>query len=117
MSIKQHLASALSSIKVDKERAISVTKEKTMREEIVPRHAEINKARDEAISKITENYNGKVAELQKAFNEEKNEILQAAEKKKDEVTNATIECAIAASNLQYDKAIQMLEEQIAKYEE
>lgn len=117
MSIKQHLTSALANIKNDKERAISVAKEKAMREQVVPQHAEINTARDEAIAKITEAHNGKIASMQEAFTAEKQEIINAAEKKKGEVTNSVLECAVATVNIIYDKAISDLEAQISKVEE
>jgi hypothetical protein len=117
MSIKQHLQNALVGIKADKDRAVGMAKEKAMRESIIPKHTEINKARDEAIAKITEHHNAKVAELQEHFNAEKQEIVAAAEKKKTEVTNSMIECSVATVNVEYDKAIATLEKQIAEAEE
>ncbi len=117
MSIKQHLQNALSSIVSEKERAISVAKEKTMRESIIPEHADINKKRDEAIAKITANHNAKIAELQEHFNKEKQEFIEAAEKKKTEVSNSMLECAVATVNAEYAKAISTLEKQIADTEE
>jgi 3-dehydroquinate synthase class II len=116
MSIKQHLETALANIKAEQERAICIAKEQTMRESVIPKHTEINGARDEAIAKITENYNQHVAKLQAKFNAEKQEVIQAAENKKEEVTNSMIECAIATVKVGYDKTIINLEEQIAKAE-
>lgn len=113
MSIKQHLQNALAGIKADKERAIATAKEKTMRENIVPKHNELNKARDEAIAKITETHNSKIAEMQDRFNADKQEFINATEKKKAELTNSMIECAVATVNVEYDKAIATLEKQIA----
>lgn len=114
MSIKQHLQNALSGIKTDKERAIGMAKEKAMRESIVPKHTELNKARDEAIAKISADHNAKIADLQEHFNNEKQEIINATEKKKAEVANSMIECAVATVNVEYDKAIATLEKQIAE---
>lgn len=116
MSIKQHLESALQNIKAEQERAISIAKEQTMRENVIPKHTELNRARDEAIAKITDNYNQNVAKLQAKFNAEKQEVVDAAERKKEEVTNSMIECAIATVKVGYDKTIINLEEQIAKME-
>ena len=114
MSIKQHLQNALSGIVSEKERAIGVAKERTMRENIIPEHTDINKKRDEAIAKITANHNAKIAEIQEHFNNEKQEIVEAAEKKKAEVTNSMIECTVATINAEYAKAISNLEKQIAE---
>lgn len=117
MSIKQHLSNALANIKADKERSIAVAKETAMRETVAPKHAEINKARDEAIASITAKHNQKIAELQHAFAAEKQELVDAGEKKKNEFACSAIECAIATVNVQYEKAIFALEEQISKIEE
>ena len=117
MSIKQHLQNALASIKADKERSIAVAKEKAMRESIIPKHAEINQARDEAVAKIAEDYRVKMVQLQEACNAEKQGIVTAAEKKKTEVSNAILECETATVSATYDKAIATLEEQISKVEE
>lgn len=117
MSIKQHLQTALSNIRNDKEKAIAIAKDRAMREEIIPRHGEINKARDEAIAKITETQNRKMAQIQESYNAEKQQIVEAAEKKKTEVTNSILECAVATETVKYEKIISTLEEQISKAEE
>lgn len=114
MSIRQHLQNALTAIVADKERAVGLAKEKAMRESVVPEHTNINKMRDEAISKIAANHNAKLAELQEHFNDEKKQILEAAEKKKADVANSMIACAVANVTVEYDKAIVTLEKQIAE---
>ena len=64
MSIKQHLETALKSIEMDKDRAISIAREKVVREKIVPKNNEIDTARTQAINARAEKLNADIAKLQ-----------------------------------------------------
>jgi hypothetical protein len=117
MAIKQYFETALRGIEQERERAISVAREKAMREKIVPNNATIDASRTEAINALTANLNKEISALQEKFNIEKQAIIEASEKKKSEFATATMETEASIVSVQYDAAINALKKQISEIKE
>lgn len=114
MSIKQHFQSALQNIIAEKDRAISIEKDRVNREQIAPKNAEIEQAKTEAINALTSKLNQDISSLQQQFNAEKTRYIEASEKKKTEFAEQAIATATAIVTVEYDKAIAYLEKQISE---
>lgn len=114
MSIKQHYQTARQNITAEKERAISVEKDRVTKEQIIPNNAEVDKFKAEAINALTTKLNQDIANLQNNFNAEKASIIEASEKKKSAFAEQAISTAVSLVSLEYDKAISDLDKRIGE---
>ncbi len=117
MSIKAHLEQAVRSLEAEKQTVANATKEKVMREKIIPYNQEIDRARDSAIAEKQQALAATIAAHQETFAQEKKEMFAAAEKKKSENADAVLTAETYAVTVEYDKAIAKINDQIADLKE
>jgi hypothetical protein len=110
--IKTHLEEAVRKIELDKERAVAQAKERVTREQIVPFNAEIDKARDAAISQKQNSLNEQIKAHQETFAQERQSFIEAAEKKKNDNANAVLATEVAIVTAEYDRHLAKLRAQI-----
>lgn len=108
MALKQHIEEALKKCEFDKERSISLAKEKATRESVIPYNVECDKLRDAAIAKLTSELNENIAALQKAHADKKQAIIDANEQKKNSNAEVVLAAAVASEAEKYDKIIESL---------
>ena len=117
MSIKAHLEQAVKNLEAEKQTVANAVKERVTREIILPYNKEIDMARDKAIAEKQAALNAAIVSYQEQFAKEKQEMISAAENKKAENANAVITTETYTATVEYDKAIEKLNEQIAKLKE
>lgn len=114
MSIKQHYLNAKQAMTAEKERAIAIERERVTKEQIIPKNAELDQAKNSAINALTEKLNQDIANIQQRFSTEKATILDATEKKKADFANEAISTAISIVSLEYDREITALDKRISE---
>ena len=100
MDIRQNVTEAMARDESEKQRQISLSKEKVMREKVVPFNIEIDKARDKAINELSNKLNQDIVNLRQAFEEEKKALEKAGEQKKADFQRTAVETEIATINSQ-----------------
>lgn len=109
MEIKQIVVQAIAQIENEKQRQISLSKEKVIREKILPFNNEVDTARDKAIRELETKLNNDKAVLQAKFEEDKKKLIDGGEKKKAEFQRTAVETEIATINAQTTIAKSKLE--------
>lgn len=117
MSIQVHLEQAIKNLEAEKQREVSVIKEKVNREKIVPYNQEADNGRDLAIEELQKCLNDDITALQEKFLKEKKAIFEENEKRKEKNANAVLASETYAVTGKYDKAMAKLREQIADLKE
>ena len=112
MSIKMHLEQAVKSLEAEREKEVSIIKDRATREKIVPYNQEADKLRDLAVAELQQNLNDDIAARQSRFAEEKKAIFDENEKRKESNANAVLATETYSVTVKYDKAIAKLHEQI-----
>ena len=113
MSVETHLEQAIRNLEAENATVADATKDRVMREKIIPYNQEIDEARDNAVAERQATLNATIAAQQESFEKEKQQMFEAAEKKKSDNMNAVIASETYAVTVEYDKAISKLKEQIA----
>lgn len=109
MDIRQIVTQTIAQVESEKQRQISLSKEKVMREKVVPFNLEIDKARDKAINELSTKLNQDILNLRQKFEDEKKALEKAGEQKKAEFQRNAVEAEIATINSQTSIAKAKLE--------
>lgn len=110
--IVTHLEDAKAKIEAEKAAKVSTIREQVTREKILPYNAEIDKAREKAITELAVEHNKQVSTLNNSFEEQKKKLVEAGEKKKAEYAENVIAMETAVVCIPYDNAVAKLQEQI-----
>lgn len=100
MEIKQIVSQAIAQVESEKQRQISLSKEKVMREKVIPFNVEIDKAREKAVTELQNKLNQEILALRTKYEEEKKALEKAGEVKKADFQRTAIETEIATINSQ-----------------
>ena len=98
MEIKTIIAQAVAQVEQEKQRQISLSKEKVIREKVVPFNNEVDRARNKALEELTNKLNADILALRTAFENEKKMLEEAGEKRKAEFQREAVETEIAIIN-------------------
>jgi hypothetical protein len=112
MSIKAHLEQAVKALEAERDKEVTIIKEKVTREKIIPFNQEMDIARDKAIAEKQKALNERIVAHQEQFAKDKKAIIDAGEKKKAENATAVITTESYSVTVKYDKAIAKLNQQI-----
>lgn len=104
--MKSYIEQAIRGLESEKNTQANIVKERAMREIIIPKNQELDKARADAL-----------AEIQAKCDEEKQSIIKASEAKKKEFEQTVIETETASVNAKYNKVIDSLKKQLADIKE
>ena len=115
--VRQHFENTIKQIQADKERQISIVKDRVTRDVIIPHSNEVNQSSDRAIAELTAQLQSDIAKLQEKFAIDKQALIDIGEKNKTDFSNTTLSTEIAIVSAQYDQAIKDLEALIAKIKE
>lgn len=117
MSIKTIYEQTIRSLEAEKMTIMNATKERVMREKIIPFNQEIDSARDKAIAEKQQALNATIVAQQEQFAKDKKEIIEAGEKKKEENATAVITSETYSATVEYDKSIAELKEKLSNLKE
>lgn len=109
MEIKQIVSQAIAQVESEKQRQISLSKEKVIREKIVPFNNEIDRARDKAINELATKLTQDIEALRVKFEQEKKNLIDMGEQKKADFQRTAVEAEIATVNAQSTIAKSKLE--------
>lgn len=113
-SIKQILESAIARLEQQKSSDLQNMRQRVMQEKILPFNADIDKAYQTAVQKLSDELNKKIVELQNQFTKDKESLLQAGNKKKAENQETVISAETSAIMYIYDASIADLKKQIER---
>ena len=116
MSVQQIIENALKCIEAEKEKAINATKERVMREKVVPNNTEIDRLRTEAINARSTKLNEDIQKLQEEFNAERQAMIEASEKKKSDFAAQVIATEVSIVSVEYDNHIHLLNKQLSEFQ-
>ena len=114
MAIKAHLEQTIKALEAERDREVSLVKDRVMREKIVPFNQDIDVAREKAIAELQSTLNGKIVALQESFAKDRQALVDAGEKKKQDNASMVLATETSVVTIAYDKAICKLKEQIAE---
>lgn len=100
MDIRQIISQTIAQIEAQKQREISLSKEKVIRDKIVPFNNEIDRARDKAINELELKLNSDITALKSNFEQDKKNLIEMGEKKKADFQRTSVETEIATVNAQ-----------------
>lgn len=115
--IKAYLEQAIKSIEMEKEKQVSLIKDRLMKEKIAPYNAEIDSYRAKALTEIDSELNVKIAELRKEYETKKQELIALGEEKKKGNMESIFATELAVLTIEYDSAIAKLTAQLAEIKE
>jgi uncharacterized membrane-anchored protein YhcB (DUF1043 family) len=115
--VKQHFENTINQLKAEKERQVSVVRERVTREQIIPHNNEVNQSRDKAIAELSAKLNSDITKLQEQFAIEKQALIDVGEKNKNDFANTAISTETAIISKKYDDAIADLNALINKIKE
>lgn len=115
--IKVYLEQAIKAIETEKEKQVSVIRERIMRERIAPLNAEIDTAKAKALSAIDNELNAKIVELKQLYETKKQELIRLGEEKKKANMDSVLTAELATITFDYDNAIVNLQKQIDEIKE
>lgn len=109
MEIRQIISQTIAQIEAQKQREISLSKEKVIRDKIVPFNNEIDRARDKAINELETKLNQDIEALKVKFAQDKKNLIDMGEQKKADFQRTSVEAEIATVNAQSTIAKSKLE--------
>lgn len=114
MAISNVIQSSISQVQSQRTTEIERAKQKANQEQIAPFNVEIETSKQKAINELTQQFQARVAELQKELEAQKKEITDASEKKKADFAQMTLTSVEVAVAARYDKVLADLAK-IAEY--
>lgn len=115
--LKQIIEEAIRKTEAAKEQKEREIKDRVTREKIIPYNAEIDKARNEAISQLQGTLDRDIVALRSKFDNERTKLVEAGEKKKAENAKIVIEAEVAAVVAPYNVILNGLHQQLEKVKE
>lgn len=115
--IKAYLEQAVKSIEVEREKQVSIIKDRVVREKIAPYNAEVDNYRAKALTEIDNELNAKIVELKAEYEAKKAELIKLGEEKKKANAESVLASELAVVTVEFDSAISKLNAQIAEIKE
>lgn len=115
--IRQYIEQAIKSIEVERDKQVTIAKDRIMREKIAPFNAEIDSARAKALTEVDVEINTKVAEIKQEGEVRKQELIALGEQKKKNNAETVLASELAILTISYDSAISKLNAQLAEIKE
>lgn len=106
--IKSHIEQTIKSIEAEKAQAVSVIKERVLKEKIMPFNSEIDSARTKALAEIDTELNQRMSELKQEYEVKKQELVKLGETKKKQNEEAVLASELAVVAVDYDATISKL---------
>lgn len=115
--IKAYLEQAVKSIEAEKEKQVSIVKDRVVREKIAPYNAEVDNYRAKALTEIDNELATKIAELKATYEAKKAELINLGEEKKKANADSVLAAELAVVTVEFDAHIAKLTAQIAEIKE
>lgn len=115
--IKAYLEQAIKNIEVEREKQVSIVKDRVVREKIAPFNADVDAYRAKALSEIDSELATKITDLKAEYEAKKAELVRLGEEKKKTNAETVLASELAVITVEFDTAIAKLTAQIAEIEE
>ena len=115
--IRAIIENAIRAMEAEKAQTLTALKDRVLREKIVPKHNEIDGARDKAIAELAAARDREISEIQATFALQRQELMEAGEKKKADFASETIAIETSIVTAKYDTSLAKLREQLEHTEE
>lgn len=112
--IKASLEQAIKNITMEKEKQVSIVKDRVVREKIAPFNAEVDNYRAKALTEIDNELNAKIVELKATYEAKKAELIKLGEEKKKANADSVLAAELAVVTVEFDAHIAKLNAQIAE---
>lgn len=105
---KQQIENAIRNIEVERDQKLRAVEQRVYQEKIAPYNADIDKQRDESMSKLQSDFNADIQKRQEKFNADKATIIAACEANKKNHAEVEIACAQKEIRDSYKAIIEIL---------
>lgn len=115
--IKAHVEQLIKTLEMEKEKEISVAKDRLVREKIAPYNAEIDSSRAKALTEVDTELNVRISSLRQEYERKKQELIALGEEKKKSNAETVFATELSVLTVKYDREINKLRTQLAEIEE